>query len=628
MPAPHQLPRSGRPYPAASATTFDAELSVAPAALAGIPEGSTTELAQGLSAEENLADLQLIADSLTALAGFGAASIRIACADGLHLAVVSGSDEARRSLSGSPIPVSVLEEDLARADDWGLFKFVPAERLDRSGDTRVAGWVPDLTPGDGADAWQPLDLLIAPLRDANGTLRGTLSVDLPADGKRPDAERRAVLTRHAAQAERAIVLAVQREQLARHVRLAETARDVIRRAAREVEPARVLASVGGGLVDVFGLAALWLHVGRPEGGVRTWVFHQAAGRPLTEGAHLYTVYEEHARQLWRTQQVALASVDGTLRNVGGSEADRRALLEHMAEYGLGAVATVPLGAGEEWYGALILGRTPDAPAWTDLELGTLRDLGRDLGRVVDASRTYRRQREVVQSLQELAGHKSRLIATLAHELKNPLTAIRWNIDTLPLMSSDEEYADLLAVVERNRDRTRQIVADLGVLSAVTDPDQLPAAVPVLIAPVVVEARELVTSLRDTSTQIVLELPEEPVSAYLARGELHRIVLNLLTNAVKYSPDGGTVTVALDATADEVILSVADHGIGIAEVDRERLFGEFFRSTNPVALRQPGTGLGLAIVDRIVRGRGGRIEVDSQLGVGSTFRVVLPRASRP
>jgi signal transduction histidine kinase len=84
-----------------------------------------------------------------------------------------------------------------------------------------------------------------------------------------------------------------------------------------------------------------------------------------------------------------------------------------------------------------------------------------------------------------------------------------------------------------------------------------------------------------------------------------------------------VSVALDRRGSEVVLTVADEGIGISPEDQKRVFTEFFRSSDPAAHRQPGTGLGLAIVERIVAHHGGRIELDSAVGVGSTFRVFLP-----
>ena len=107
--------------------------------------------------------------------------------------------------------------------------------------------------------------------------------------------------------------------------------------------------------------------------------------------------------------------------------------------------------------------------------------------------------------------------------------------------------------------------------------------------------------------------------------LVRLFGNLVNNAVKYSRTDGRVDLSLERTGDEVVFTCTDDGVGISAEDQQHLFTEFFRSTNPDALARPGTGLGLAIVARIVTRHGGRIDVDSELGRGTTFRVMLPVA---
>jgi signal transduction histidine kinase len=88
-----------------------------------------------------------------------------------------------------------------------------------------------------------------------------------------------------------------------------------------------------------------------------------------------------------------------------------------------------------------------------------------------------------------------------------------------------------------------------------------------------------------------------------------------------------VELSLEDRGEEVVFICSDEGLGISQQDREHLFAEFFRSTDPEALRRPGTGLGLAIVSRIVARHAGQVEVDSELGKGTTFRIVFPRARR-
>ncbi len=112
-------------------------------------------------------------------------------------------------------------------------------------------------------------------------------------------------------------------------------------------------------------------------------------------------------------------------------------------------------------------------------------------------------------------------------------------------------------------------------------------------------------------------------------ELDRVCANLVSNAVKYTPADGAVSIRVEVAGGQhpgqVVLTVADEGIGISEEDLARLGTEFFRSSNPAAVAQPGTGLGLAIVQRIVRRHHGRLEIESELGKGSIFRVFLPAA---
>lgn len=587
----------------------------------------TTDLAEIgglLTPGEDLSDLQLIADSLTALAGFEMATISVARADGhLHMVVVSGQESARADLLGIVTPIEQLEAELARADDWGIFKFVPAERLDPSAD--VYGWVPSMTPIDAVGAWNPLDLLVAPLRDDAGRLRGTLIVDIPTDGLRPDPEKRAVLSRHAVQAQRAILLALEREELSEQVRLAEAARDVIRRAGRELDPDEILNSLSTGLVDVLDLTDFWLHMSRPGGrGVRTKVYREDFKLPIEDLTNLQFMVD-YGQYLWDQRSITVQTPDGAERLPHPDPEKQQRITEWVRHYKIGSLVGVPIGSGQTWYGAMILGRGPDKPHWSELELITAADLGRDFGRVVHNSRAYLRQRAAVDSLRELEAHKSRLIATVAHELKNPLSAFRWNIESLPYAESEEEYAEVLTALTRNRDRTEKIVADLAMLSKVSDPDHLPATVPIQVARVLEEVySELDAEMPPSDAhELVFETPSDDVYVILAPGELDRVVINLVTNAIKYSPEGGQVIVTTRTSPGWFELRVIDHGLGISPEDQDRLFTEFFRSTNPTALKQPGTGLGLTIVSRIVSRRGGLISVDSTPGAGSTFRVTLP-----
>ena len=121
----------------------------------------------------------------------------------------------------------------------------------------------------------------------------------------------------------------------------------------------------------------------------------------------------------------------------------------------------------------------------------------------------------------------------------------------------------------------------------------------------------------------IDAPEQPVLVPGSSEELHRMLANLASNAIKYSPDGSAIDVRISHVDGHVRVSFKDSGIGISEPDQSRLFREFFRSTNPQALSLPGTGMGLAIVDRIVRRHSGHVDVASSLGEGTTVSVTLP-----
>jgi signal transduction histidine kinase len=569
--------------------------------------------------------LQTIAEGVTQLAGFGVAVISIARDDGkLEVMAVAGSDEAREQLEGTRTPVDRLEREIEKADEWGLLRFVPHERLDPSvGDTW--GWVPDIEPLADADAWHPLDLLIAPLYDEKGELRGTLAIDLPEDGRRPGLARRQLLQRYAEQAGRAVVTALEREALSHKVRLAEAAREVVRHASAQLRIDRILSEIRVALMEGFQARGMWIQT-IDEDGHGTGAIYSAEGVEVVLSGDLVRVAEAAARRAWDGQRVEIIQRG---RPFGPSISDEEGeqILTFLDSIGISSLLFAPLGAGLECLGNLVLTRTEDDADWTSVEADAALDIGLDLGRAILNARNFEREHQLVEELQALDTYKSQLIATVSHELKNPLTAIMGHLEMLdssPDLTGTTRAS--LAAMERGTQRMVRVVEDLLLLSKVGDPDN-----PVIPAPV--DLRRIVDDVVDLTSvaaerkdiTLTVEAPREPILAVGDHDELDRVCANLVSNAVKYTPDGGHVTVELAACGDEILLQCADTGLGISPEDQAHLFDEFFRSSNPDALAQPGTGLGLAIVSRIVQRHKGRIELDSVLGRGSVFRVLLPAA---
>jgi len=568
--------------------------------------------------------LQTIAEGATQLAGFGVAAISVARDDGrLEVIAVAGSDAAREQLLGTRTPVDRLEREIEKADEWGLLRFVPHERLDA--DVGESWWVPDITPLAEPDAWHPLDLLIAPLYDEKGELRGTLAIDLPEDGKRPGPARRQLLQRYAEQAGRAVITALEREALSHQVRLAEAARDVVRHASAQLRLDRILSDIREALMAGFQARGLWIQT-IDEDGHGTGAIYSADGVEVVLTGDLMRIAADAARRACDGQRVEIVQ-RGRPFGPSISVEEGELILSFLQGIGIDSLLFAPLGAGPECLGNLVLTRTEDDADWSSVEMAAALDIGHDLGRAILNARTFEREHQLVEALQALDTYKSQLIATVSHELKNPLTAIMGHLEMLessPELTGTSRAS--LAAMERGANRMVRVVEDLLLLSKVGDPDN-----PVISAPV--DLRRIVDDVVDLTSvaaerkeiDLAVEVPREPVLTVGDHDELDRVCANLVSNAVKYTPDGGQVTVRLAACGDEIMLSCSDTGLGISPADQTQLFHEFFRSSNPDALAQPGTGLGLAIVSRIVQRHRGRIEVESELGKGSTFRVLLPAA---
>jgi signal transduction histidine kinase len=567
--------------------------------------------------------LQLIAEGVTQVAGFGIAAISVARPDGkLEVMAVAGSDAARESLQGRRTPIDQLSREIAKADDWGLLRFVPHERLDPSaGETW--GWVPDVDPIDDApDAWHPLDMLIAPLY-ADGVLRGTLAIDLPVDGRRPGEAQRAVLNSYAEQAGRAVVVALEREALAEQVRMAEAARRIVRRATAQLSLDRIVADSREALVDGFRAAGMWLQTF--DGSGRSAIY-SADGVSIELSPEMVAIAEREARLAWDQQRaVVVAGYRGFAETTTPEEGEQ--ILAFIADIGVESLLFTPIGAGPECLGNLVLTRPPGALEWTEAEAATALDIGHDLGRAILNARTFEREHQLVEELRELDTYKGQLIATVAHELKNPLTSVLGHLEMLE-SSPDLSGTTLnsLNAMDRGARRMVRVIDDLLLLSKVGDADNPVIAAPVDLHRIVAEVVDLtMVAAAQKRIDVRVVTPAEPVLALGDPDELDKVCANLVSNAVKYTPDGGVVTITLSRTDEGVVLVVADEGIGIAAADVARLGTEFFRSTNPDAIAQPGTGLGLAIARRVVDRHHGRLEIESELGRGSTFRVILPAA---
>jgi len=222
----------------------------------------------------------------------------------------------------------------------------------------------------------------------------------------------------------------------------------------------------------------------------------------------------------------------------------------------------------------------------------------------------------------------RFTADASHELRTPLTALR-SVGEVGLQErpDDKLFGDVVGSMLEEVDRLTRLVDTLLALSR-ADAGQVPLArEPVDLASLARNAVQHLDDLSDEKDQRVTLEAGTPVEVLGDWPVLRQAVINVLDNAIKYSPPGTSVRVAVGANEDRAWIVVSDEGPGIAAEDRERIFERFYRVDKARSREEGGTGLGLSLAKWGVESHQGRIELDSEVGRGSTFRIVLPARPR-
>jgi PAS domain S-box-containing protein len=375
------------------------------------------------------------------------------------------------------------------------------------------------------------------------------------------------------------------------------------------------------------------------------------------------VYSQRPR-IWREEEVeALSALAGNASAVlSNAELYQRVALERERSYAIlsniadGIVAVDREGKVVLWNeaaeaitgvaGASALGRTPVEVLQRELASG---DEGTSGERLVSIQRGGD---EVWLSLTEAVMHdpvgsvsgrifafrdvsseriveemKSTFVSTVSHQLRAPLTSIYGFAETLlrqDVLFGEDERSTFLEYIASEAQRLTTIVDTLLSVARLEAGDLQVELAPTDLRDVVSDA---VTSVQEGAVvnghHFVVEIPDEPLQASADREKLGQILRNLLDNAVKFSPGGGTVTVEAHRRAGRVEVRVVDEGEGIPEAEREHIFSKFHRTDSTGGYG--GAGLGLFIARGLVMAMGGRIWVDSAEGGGSSFVFELPLA---
>ncbi|MFC6704707.1 sensor histidine kinase [Flexivirga alba] len=473
--------------------------------------------------------------------------------------------------------------------------------------------------------------MIAPFLSASGSMLGFVSVDLPYDGRQPGDLRRGVLEVFAAQAGIAISHMRERAALAERDRLVAAVSSVVRASQQSLEIDRILTDTIGAVAEGLRSQRMWVRVfsDADDAGGHGHRRQYPDDLSADVSPSLAALAGRMAQHCWLTQRAAIVAHRHMEPREALTEDEASMVLDFIASIGSHSLLLVPLGAATECVGYLVMTREAASPTWSPQEVDGAMEVGRDLGRSVLNARLLERERHLVDVLRETDRAKSILLSTVSHELKNPLTSILGHVEVLAddvAGQPDRMVNRSLDVIERNSRRLLSLVEELLSFSRLSDPDRPLERATVDLRQVMADTVDVLSPLASAGgVRIEVQLPAGGLAVEADEDQLTALVLNLASNAVKFSPQGSTVRLSAHPVPDAVEIRCTDEGIGISEQDQRLLFGEFYRSSNPAAHEIAGTGLGLSIVKRIVERHRGHIEVSSRLGEGSTFTVTIPSA---
>lgn len=231
--------------------------------------------------------------------------------------------------------------------------------------------------------------------------------------------------------------------------------------------------------------------------------------------------------------------------------------------------------------------------------------------------------ELADRLVQRKQERLTFLAGVAHDLRNPISALKLTTDALkrgPQPPPPKTATKTLVTVAQQVDRLDRMVGDLLDAARIESGRFELRRERTDLRAIVSHVAELFSPVSGTR-EIEVIAPEEPAWVECDPTRLEQVVTNLVSNAIKYSPEGGRVTTAVTTSGSDAVVAVTDEGIGIPADDLARLFEPFYRGSASRE-RVPGVGLGLSVARKLVEAHGGRLDVESQVGRGTTFRVLL------
>jgi len=315
-----------------------------------------------------------------------------------------------------------------------------------------------------------------------------------------------------------------------------------------------------------------------------------------------------------------------LERAAHGEENRRIL----RQLGIGSLIMVPLIARDEVLGAITYVAPTAHHSYTDADLLLAEDLAARCAIAIDNARLFERVQVARAEAEDANRAKTLFLSTMSHELRTPLNAIAGYAELLEMDVHGPLSREHRRAVHRIQVNQRHL---LGLVNSVLDYARVEAGRmeyalrPVRLAEVLDHVETLIEPL---SKKRGIDYPrvvgDQNLIAHADPEKLQQILVNLIVNAIKFTPEAGTITVECVAEEERVLVRVRDTGIGIEPDHREAIFQPFVQVREGLTRTEEGTGLGLSISRSLARGMGGELGVESEVGSGSTFTLALPRVN--
>lgn len=300
----------------------------------------------------------------------------------------------------------------------------------------------------------------------------------------------------------------------------------------------------------------------------------------------------------------------------------------IAGYGLDqmpkSVVAVPLRKDEHKYGVLVLETLHGPTCFSDDDLPFIQALADLIALEIDRARLDA-EAAVAQQVQDEDRLRSEVMAALSHELRTPLASIKGYTTALMLDEvnwPEEKRQEFLRLIDEETDNLERMVSDMMDASLI-DIGQLHIEPQPLRLPLLAEEVTREMQHHSSKHHIVVDFPADFPIVDADPRRIRQVFLNILDNAFKYSPEGGLIVVHGEVRPTDVVVSIADQGVGISPEDLIPLFDKYFRVKAPTGYHVPGTGLGLPVARAIVETHGGRIWAKSKVGEGTTLYFSIP-----